>query len=71
MEGETLLPLKCPNCFRMTASREPFDSSVGLVPINALVLSGLAHFRVVGNPKFDSLPRRRCKVRLPMIHAVR
>jgi hypothetical protein len=40
MEGETLLPLKCPNCFRMTASRELFDSSVGLVTTNA---SAIAH----------------------------
>ena len=39
MEGETLLPLKCPNCFRMTASRELFDSSVGLVTTNAHLVS--------------------------------
>ena len=51
MEGETLLPLKCPNCFRMTASREPFDSSVGLVSTNALLLTGPANFRVVGQPE--------------------
>lgn len=31
MEGETLLPLKWPNCFQMTESRELFDSSGGLV----------------------------------------
>jgi len=39
MEGETLLPLKCLNCFRMTASRELFDSSVGLVKANARLVS--------------------------------
>ena len=39
MEGETLLPLKRPNCFRMTASRELFDSSVGLVKANARLVS--------------------------------
>src|ERR1700745_706831 len=39
-----------PNCFRMTASRELFDSSVGLVTTNALVLTGLATIRV-GKPR--------------------
>jgi hypothetical protein len=37
MEGQTLMPLKCLNCFRMTASRELFDSSVGLATTNARV----------------------------------
>ena len=36
-----------PNCFQMMASRELFDSSVGLVPTNALVV---IHFWIVGYP---------------------
>lgn len=39
MEGETLLPLKWPNCFQMTESRELFDSSGGLVTTNALAVT--------------------------------
>ena len=39
MEGETLLPLKWPNCFQMTESGERFDSSGGLVTSNALALT--------------------------------
>jgi hypothetical protein len=51
MEGETLLPLRCSNCCRMTASRELFDTSVGLVPRNALVLIELVRiYRMVGQP---------------------
>ena len=33
---------------RITGKPETIDSSVGLVPTNALVLTGLATFRVVG-----------------------
>jgi hypothetical protein len=40
-----------PDCFEMTASRELFDSSVGLVTTKALVLTMLANFGVVGNPE--------------------
>ena len=39
MEGETLLPLKWPNCFQMTESRELFDSFGGLVTTNALAFT--------------------------------
>ena len=35
MERETLMPLKCLNCFQMTESRELFDSSGALVTTNA------------------------------------
>jgi hypothetical protein len=36
----------------MTSKPEVIGSSVGLVPLNALVLTGLANFRVVvGNPE--------------------
>jgi hypothetical protein len=35
----------------MTGNPEVISSSVGLVPINALVLTGLANFRVVGKPE--------------------
>src|SRR5258708_13681207 len=35
-----------PRCSRVTSNPEVFDSSVGLVPTNALALTGLANFRV-------------------------
>jgi len=56
MEGETLLPLKCPNCFPMTASREPFDSSVGLVTTNALVVINKTQFGLSATQKQFSDP---------------
>ena len=36
---------------RVTGNPEVIGSSAGLVPLNALVLSDLANFRVVGNPE--------------------
>jgi hypothetical protein len=36
---------------RMTGNLEVMSSSVGLIPRNALVLTDLANFRVVGNPE--------------------
>jgi hypothetical protein len=33
----------------MTGNPEVIGSSAGLVPLNALVLTGLANFRVLGN----------------------
>jgi len=38
---------------RITGKPEVMSSPVGLVPINALVLTGLANFRVVGNSETD------------------
>jgi hypothetical protein len=38
----------CGDCSRVTGNPEVITSPVGLVPINALVLTGLANFQVVG-----------------------
>ncbi len=37
-----------PHCVRIAGKREVTGSAVGFVPTNALVLTGLANFRVVG-----------------------
>ena len=39
------------DCGRITGNPEVVSSPVGVVPPNALVLSGLASFRVVGQPE--------------------
>jgi hypothetical protein len=47
----TYAGIELPNSCRTTGKSETIDSSVGLVPTNALVLTDLANFRVVGNPE--------------------
>jgi hypothetical protein len=42
---------------RITGKPEVIGSSTGLVPRNALVLPGLATFRVVGNPGIIVTPQ--------------
>jgi len=41
------------DCSRMTGKPETTNSSVGLVPRNALVLTELATFRVIGKQETD------------------
>ena len=40
------------------SKRDSYGSSVGLVPFNALVLTGLANFGVVGYPETEPHRRR-------------
>jgi hypothetical protein len=47
----TYAGIELPNSCRTTGKSETIDSSVGLVPTNAFVLTDLANFRVVGNPE--------------------
>jgi hypothetical protein len=50
---------KLPACSRVTGNPEVISSSVGLVPTNALVLTGLANFRVVDNSELiQDWPRK-------------
>jgi hypothetical protein len=54
------IPRLASNSGRITGNPEVISSPVGLVPTNALVLSGPANFRVVGNPEvIQDLPVNR------------
>src|SRR6266403_3166154 len=44
-----------PHCVRIAGKPEANGSSVGFVPTNALVLTALANFRVVGDSKIIQL----------------
>jgi hypothetical protein len=44
------------DCERITGNPEVIGLSTGLVPRNALVLTGLANFRVVANSEAIQLP---------------
>jgi len=54
LNRETIVPLKHPlaaDCARVTGRPEVIGSFAGFVPIDALVLTGLATVRVVSNPE--------------------
>jgi hypothetical protein len=59
----------------ITGNKEPIQVAAGkfcqIGTEKRAFIDWLATFRVVGKAEFDSLPRRRSKIRLPMVHAVR